>query len=125
MDKPMFWKGMYRAGLLLGGMLAAAGCAVPGTLSQEMAAMQGNPPGDATDSRGSPSAVEPFGDGRLMIWRDYAHTYTGSGTPVVICERQLAVDSNGSISGWRWRGDACESLHRDRSATGQLQANRQ
>lgn len=123
MDKPMFSKGMYRAGLLFFGMLAVTGCAVPGTLSQEMAAMQGSPPGYATDTWGSPSAVEPFGDGRLMIWRDYAHTYTGSGTPVVICERQLAVDSNDSISGWRWRGDACESLHKDRSVAYRLQAN--
>ena len=80
--------------------------------------------GYATAVWGEPHATEAMDDGTLLIWRDYAGVYSGTVMPVVICERQLAVDANGSIDGWRWRGDACESLHRDRDSEHPLQARR-
>lgn len=110
------------ATLLLGGAMALAGCSSAGSLSKDMAAMQGGPAGYATAIWGEPHATETLGDGTLMVWRDYAGAYTETVLPVVICERQLAVDAAGSISGWRWRGDACESLYRDRAAIHPLQA---
>ena len=124
MQKPMFSNGKILAGLLLGWTLALAGCAANGSLSSEMAAMQGSPQGHATATWGTPTVTEAFADGTLLIWLDYAGTYSGAGTPVVICERQISVDATGSISGWRWRGDACESLHRDRTTTAAMQAQR-
>ncbi len=110
--------------MLLGSAVPLAGCSTTGSLSHEMAAMQGSPAGYATALWGEPHATEHFDDGTLMIWRDYAGVYSGTVLPVVICERQLAIDANGSVSGWRWRGDACESLHRDRIDGHPLQARR-
>ncbi len=124
MQRSMFTNGKFLASLLLGSSLAMAGCSATGSLSKEMAAMQGSPQGHATATWGTPSATEAFDDGMLMTWLDYAGTYNETGTPVVICERQLAVDASGAISGWRWRGDACESLHKERAATASMQAQR-
>ncbi len=109
---------------LLASAIQLAGCSTTGSLSNDMAALQGSPAGYATAIWGEPHATEDFADGTLMIWRDYAGIYSGTVMQVVICERQLAVDADGSISGWRWRGDACESLYRDRVAGHPLQARR-
>ena len=110
--------------MLICSTAALAGCSATSSLSHEMAAMQGSPAGVARAAWGAPTATEALDEGTLLIWMDYAGTYGGAPVPVVICERQLAVDATGSISGWRWRGDACESLHRNRTATASMQAQR-
>lgn len=110
--------------LALGSAILLGACSTAGSLSRDMAAMEGSPAGDATAAWGEPDATESFGDGTLMTWRDYAGEYGTTAMPVVICERQLAVDPDGSITGWRWRGDACESLHRVRVTDDSLQARR-
>ena len=90
--------------LLLGVM---AGCSTTATLSGTMADMQGASIGNAFTAWGEPEATETMGEQTVFVWRDYA---AGASVPIVICERMLAADDSGTVTGWRWRGDACESI---------------
>jgi hypothetical protein len=87
--------------------LFLAACSSTPSLSSDMAALDGEPLGKALTAWGEPDLVEPFGEQRVLTWLDRAHG--SSDDAYVICKRQLAVDGNGVITGWRWRGDACES----------------
>ncbi len=104
MGKTLFLLRFLGISLLAAGMAA---CGTTGALSGSMANMQGQPIGEALAAWGEPEATEPFGEQTVMIWRDYA---PAASVPIVICERWLAVDESGKVTGWRWRGDACESL---------------
>lgn len=106
MRKKLFYLPLFGLALVATGL---AGCAGTGSLSTAMADLQGEPVAAALEAWGEPEATTPFGEQTLMIWRDYAPAAFAH-SPVVVCERQLAVDADGTITGWRWRGDACESL---------------
>ncbi len=124
MPKGMILQKRVAAAVLLGTAILLSGCSSTGSLSRDMAAMQGSPAGYARAIWGEPHATEAIDAGTLMIWRDYAGAYGETVSAFVICERQLAVDADGSISGWRWRGDACESIYRNRAPDHPLQARR-
>ena len=88
------------------------GCASTGSLSGEMAEFQGEPVSAATDSWGQPEAEYAEAGQTVLVWRDRSpfaalHDAPSAG---VICERMLAVDAEGTVTGWRWRGDACQSV---------------
>lgn len=100
--------------LILVAMLGA-GCGSTGSLSTAMADLEGEPVGRALAEWGEPEASEPFGEQTVLIWRDYA---PWASLPIVICERLLAVDAAGTVTGWRWRGDACERLDAGERANG-------
>ena len=108
--------------LLLSATLALSASAANDSLSQRMAAWQGQPIGVATAVWGAPQAETGFGDQTVLVWRDFG---TGpEGTPAMLCERMLAVAADGVISGWRWRGDACPSLGAETGAVARLTPNR-
>lgn len=96
-----------RTGILAVLLLAAAGCSTTGTLSGSMADMQGTSIAEAFKAWGEPEITETVGAQTVFVWRDYA---TSAAVPIIICERMLAADDSGTITGWRWRGDACKSI---------------
>ena len=95
-----------RTAILLTMALATSGCSATGALSGTMADMQGASIADAFTAWGEPEITETVGEQTLFVWRDYAT----AAVPIVICERMLAADESGTVTGWRWRGDACESI---------------
>lgn len=103
-------------GLLLVAAALASGCASQSPLTADMSAWQGDDISVALASWGAPEDERAFGDEIVLIWRDRAPSYSPSGRldepadSAVLCERMLAVAGDGTITGWRWRGDACESL---------------
>lgn len=97
--------------LLVVSLLAA--CAAHDPLSRQMANWQYQDMEAAIAAWGQPDDRLPVGDEVILVWRDRAHLAPGAAAgpyPNVICERQLAVASDGTITGWRWRGNACPSL---------------
>ena len=96
-----------RTGILAVLLLALAGCSTTGTLSGTMADMQGTSIAEAFTTWGEPEASETVGNQTVYVWRDYA---ASAAVPIVICERLLAADADGTVTGWRWRGNACESV---------------
>ena len=103
----------------LGALLLAAaitGCSTTGSLSTAMAGMQGQPVADVLAAWGETESTKPDGEQTLMTWRDYAPGLAER--QVVLCERWLAVDQEGTVTGWRWRGDACEHLDATARANG-------
>ena len=98
-----------RKAFLLFLLAGLAACSTTGSLSGNMAAMQGQPMGTALTAWGEPEARETYGSQTVLIWRDYAPGFAET-APQVLCERHLAVDDSGTVTGWRWRGDACETL---------------
>lgn len=108
---------MYRKhGMLLLLIALASGCASQGPLSTGMAAWQGEDVSVALETWGAPEDERAFGDETILVWRDRAAPHSPSGRlaepaeAAVLCERMLAVDGEGTITGWRWRGSACESV---------------
>ncbi len=97
--------------LLLIGL--ASGCALQDPLSADMSALQGEHVSTALAAWGAPEDERAFGDETVLIWRDRTAAYSlpaGSADAAVICERMLAVADDGTITGWRWRGNACEHV---------------
>ncbi len=94
-----------------------AGCSTTTDLSGQMAGWQGQHVGAALELWGTPEAEEAFGEQTVMIWRDRGWALlpekaaARADSPAIVCERMLAVDGSGEITGWRWRGDACTDLH--------------
>lgn len=107
-----------------------SGCSTTAGLSDQMADWQGSNAGTAIASWGEPEIEKAFGDETILIWRDRAYDppQTDIGTilssAAVVCERMLAVTDDGTITGWRWRGDACPVLHDDIGNTQLLSSNR-
>lgn len=103
-------------GMLLLLLVLAAGCATRDPLSAGMAAWQGEDVSVALETWGAPEDERAFGDETVLIWRDRASMHPPSGRltdppkAAVLCERLLAVDDDGTITGWRWRGNACASI---------------
>lgn len=103
-------------GMLLVFIFLASGCAMQDPLSTDMSAWQGENVSVALETWGAPETERTFGDETVLIWRDRASFYSSSGRLVqpadatVICERMLAVADDGTITGWRWRGNACEHI---------------
>ncbi len=93
------------------------GCSTTTDLSGQMSDWQGQDVTQAIEHWGEPETREPFGEQTVLIWRDrgWALLPAGSEASVdaaaVVCERMLAVSGGGEVTGWRWRGDACLSLH--------------
>lgn len=111
---------MKHSRILLIALLAlTAGCSTTADLSERMAGWQGQSVGPALALWGEPESREPFGEQTVLIWRDRGWTLlpedaeARADRAVIVCERMLAVDRSGEITGWRWRGDACEGLHAD------------
>lgn len=108
--------------LLLTTLAFASGCATTDGLSSQMAGWQGNNIGAAIEAWGIPDAEQDFGDQTVFIWRDRAYgvlpinAETDTSSAIVICERMLAVTDAGTVTGWRWRGDACPGMHTDMAA---------
>ena len=93
--------------------LSLAACAAPDTLSRQMAGWQDEDIAAAIAAWGEPEERVAAGDEVILVWRDRAYLPPGPTHPrdaAIVCERQLAVTSDGTISGWRWRGNACPSL---------------
>ncbi len=103
-------------GLILATLLVMSGCSTTGSLGQEMAGWQGKDVDIAIEAWGAPEAQQDFGEQTVLIWRDRF----GDGIPsasvdylgidAIACERMLAVADDGTITGWRWRGDACNAI---------------
>ena len=95
----------------------SAGCSTTTNLSGQMAGWQGQDVTQALQIWGEPDAEEAFGEQTVLIWRDRAWALlpeaadARANSPVIVCERMLAVTDGGEITGWRWRGDACLTLH--------------
>ena len=94
--------------VLIAILTMSAGCASTGSLSSEMAGWQGEDVGIAIAAWGEPEAERAFGDETILIWRDRPAVVSAPGA--VVCERMLAIAEDSTITGWRWRGDACESI---------------
>ena len=90
------------------------GCATGNSLSRQMADWQTQDVSVALDNWGVPDTQEAIGDQVLMTWYDRAPQPFGLAdetiAPAVICTRMLAVDAEGLITGWRWRGDRCAQV---------------
>ena len=104
----------------------ASGCASTGTLNSEMASFQGEDASAAIASWGAPDAEYAHQDQTLLVWRDHSSFASVYDLPsaTVVCERMLAVDQSGVVTGWRWRGDACPTISvdaRNRRITASLQ----
>lgn len=103
-------------GLLIFLIILASGCASQEPLSAGMAAWQGEDVSVALETWGAPEDARAFGDETILLWRDRASFHSPSGRlseraeAVVLCERMLAVADDGTITGWRWRGNACETI---------------
>ncbi len=101
----------------------SSGCAATTDLSGRMAGWQGQDVTQAIDAWGQPDAQEAFGEQTVLIWQDRGWSLLPEGavarsdSAAVICERLLAVTDDGEVTGWRWRGDACLSLHAEPVAT--------
>lgn len=96
--------------VLVAACLWMTGCAHSGSLSREMAALQNESVSTVVAVWGQPDDREAFGDETVLIWYDRAPAEFGVATTVVVCERMLAVTDQGTITGWRWRGDRCNKL---------------
>ena len=113
---------MKRTAVIALALLAlTTGCASNGSLSEQMADWQGASVGHVYTEWGEPEASETYGGDTVLIWRDRAYQVIPYGAPqnwdatAVICERMIAVDTAGQVTGWRWRGDACPDLHSGRT----------
>ena len=99
---------------VLASVALLGGCASSVTLSQQMAAWQNGDIDSALQTWGEPDDRMPDGDETIFIWRDRAMPPIAfSAEPAalpVVCVRMLAVGPDGTVTGWRWRGDACGSL---------------
>lgn len=80
------------------------GCASQ-RLGGTMESWQGSHVDDVTLAWGQPDTCATTGDQRVCAW------YTPSASSLVggraQCVRSLAIDPDGIITGWRWRGDRC------------------
>ncbi|MEM8817814.1 MAG: hypothetical protein AAFX56_14045 [Pseudomonadota bacterium] len=102
-------KSVFMAGV---SMLITA-CAAGKSLSDSMAAFEGSQAAGAIALWGEPDLQTHFEEQTLLVWHDYAADsgWRNTGTSArPICERTLAVDAGGTVTGWRWRGDACPLL---------------
>lgn len=99
---------------ILGSALLATGCATSGPLSDEMTGWQGQDIGAVLAVWGPPATETTVGDQRLLVWLDReAPGLRGAPAAAgLLCERMLAIDDGGTVTGWRWRGDSCEALWR-------------
>lgn len=89
-----------------------SGCASGGGLSRQMADWQSQDVAVALEAWGTPDSQERIGDETLLSWYDRApaiFAVADFSTPV-ICTRMLAVATDGTITGWRWRGDRCPDV---------------
>jgi hypothetical protein len=107
---------------LLAAFVMLGGCATTDSLSDQMAGWQQDDVDAALAAWGDPEASIAFGDGRLLTWRDRAAVSTSLADAPVVCERMLAVDADGVITGWRWRGDACPTIDASRTRPAMLAA---
>ena len=96
--------------ILIVATLLVTGCASSGSLSREMAALQNENVSTIVETWGQPDLQEPFGAETVLIWYDRSPAAFDMATSVVVCERMLAVAEDGTITGWRWRGDHCDSV---------------
>ncbi len=101
-------------GTLVGTLAAAlltTGCAAGGALSADMADWQGRDLTSVVAAWGPPATETSIAGQRVMVWldRDVLADRAGPESAGVVCERMLAVAADGTITGWRWRGDACEA----------------
>ncbi len=109
----------YSRTLCIALLALTAGCSTTPDLTERMTGWQGQPVVEALEVWGKPESREPFGEQTVLIWRDRGWTLlpedadARADSPAVICERMLAVANGGEITGWRWRGDACLTLHSD------------
>ncbi|MBT8099980.1 MAG: hypothetical protein KJO82_09535 [Gammaproteobacteria bacterium] len=93
------------------------GCSTTTSLSGQMADWQGQNIGVAIGAWGQPDSEQAFGDESVLIWQDRAYQFLpGDVAPnwtsaAVVCERMLAITDDGTITGWRWRGDSCPTLY--------------
>lgn len=107
---------MARHGLVLIAIsILAAGCAAGGSLSREMADWQGRHVSAALEAWGEPDGREALGDQTVLTWFDQVIAPAGfsgevAAASAIVCERKLAVAGDGTVTGWRWRGDRCEDL---------------
>ncbi len=95
-------------------ILALQACASTDRLSRQMSGWQRQPVDVAVAEWGEPEQRIAFGDQTILVWRDRLEATPGYDSGVqstpILCERQLAVDAGGTITGWRWRGDSCPTL---------------
>lgn len=97
-------------------------CTTTASLSSQMDDWQGQNIGAAIAVWGQPDAEQAFRGQAVSIWRDHESQLLPTGamydwtTAAIVCERMLAVSDDGTITGWRWRGASCPSLH---ATTGQ------
>lgn len=91
---------------VLAAVLLLAGCASSHSLSREMAGWEGGNVADAIAVWGLPEESSEIAGQTVLIWRDRSPPGL-DGVPAVVCQRMLAVSREGTITGWRWRGDAC------------------
>jgi hypothetical protein len=101
-----------------------AGCS-HGALNGKMASWQGQPIDELIAAWGPPHRTEPAGTGTVYLWYDEVRvplntpekgSVAAGDTDYFVrtqCQRILAVDSEGSITGWRWRGNNCDMLSPD------------
>lgn len=96
--------------ILIAAAVLLTGCASSGNLSREMASLQDESVASIVAVWGQPDSQKAFGNETVLIWYDRAPAAFGVATSVVVCERMLAVTSEGTITGWRWRGDRCNKV---------------
>jgi len=91
-----------------------AGCASSGDLSRQMADWQSQHVSTAIEVWGEPDEEVPMDGQTVLTWYDRSAAPFGVSdnviASVIVCERMLAVAYDGTITGWRWRGDRCDSV---------------
>ena len=96
--------------IIVAAVMLLAGCASSGNLSREMASLQNGSVASVVAVWGEPDSQKTYGEETVLIWYDRAPAAYGVATSVVVCERMLAVTNEGTITGWRWRGDRCNKV---------------
>ena len=97
--------------MLMLALLTLQACASTDPLSRKMAGWQEQPVEAAINEWGEPEERVLAGDQTILVWRDRVDSASAYGEAAyVLCERQLAVDASGRITGWRWRGNSCPAI---------------
>jgi len=85
-------------------LLLLAGCS-HGELGGTMSSWQGSHVDDVKMAWGPPTACDTYDGRNICSWHDKSSSL--STILSESCERQLEMDAEGYVIGWRWRGDYC------------------
>lgn len=86
-------------------LFLAAGCSSTGELGHTMNSWQGSHVDEVSAAWGEPHTCETVEGRRICSWYDMVSGFSLSTART--CARSLEIDTDGIVTGWRWRGDYC------------------